>query len=54
MANNGRIVEFKVLDKIGSFSSVATTSMVLENGTIKTLEVFFSLLFATHKLCYLP
>ena len=52
MANNGRILEFKVLDKIGSFSSVATTSMVLENGTIKTLEVFFSSLFASRKLLY--
>ena len=30
-----------VPDKIGSFSSDATTSMVVKSGTKKTFEVFF-------------
>ena len=41
-----------VPNKIGSFSSGATTSMVVKNGTKKTFEVFFGSRHASRKLHY--
>ena len=39
-------------NKIGSFSSGATTSMVVKNRTKKTFEIFFSSIHASRKLLY--